>query len=82
MIVPAVVVHWYLIGLLLGETAFAVNRTCGAPESLHALTTAVSEVKFSLSGALTTVAVGFCASAGIELTKAAKLSGQHSVPVG
>jgi hypothetical protein len=75
VIVPPVVVHLYLIGLPLGETAFAVNWTCGAPESLHALTTVGLDVKLSLSGALTTDAVGFCASAGIEPTNAAKAIG-------
>jgi len=61
--------------LLPGDTASAVKRTWGAPDVLHALTVVVSEVKFSFSGALTTVAAGFCAPAGIELIKAAKASG-------
>src|SRR6185437_6439234 len=78
IIVPADVVHLYLIGLPLGETASAVKRTCGVPELLHALTVVASEVRFSLSGALvvlTTVALDFCASAGTELTKAASAIG-------
>src|SRR5262249_6471648 len=75
---PSVVVHLYLIGLPLGETAFAVSRTCCALAS-HALMIAVSEVKVSLSGALTTdafgVAFGFWASAGTEQNSAATASG-------
>src|SRR5688572_33439097 len=72
MIVPALVVHLYLIALPLGETAFAVRRTCGVPESLHVLTTAVLEVRLSLSGALATAAVGFCAKAVIAPSRTTK----------
>src|SRR5262245_15993364 len=75
---PPVVVHLYLIGLPLGETALAVRRTCCAFAS-HALMIAVSDVKLSLSGALTTdafgVAFGFWASAGTEQKSAARAIG-------
>src|SRR5688572_26945096 len=82
MIVPPLVVHLYLIGLPLGETAFAVKRTCGAPESLHALTTVVFELKLSLSGALATAAVGFWANAGMAPSTTIKASWATYRPVG
>src|ERR1041384_8187799 len=51
--VPASVVHLYLIGKPPGETAFAVSCTCGAPPSAQAVTMFESAVKLSESGALT-----------------------------
>src|SRR5262249_30896957 len=55
MIAPSLVVHLYLIGLPLGETAFAVSCTRGAPLLSQARTMFASEARLSVRGALAAV---------------------------